>query len=169
MIRADGAPIEIERKFLVRSEGFRGGARAVSIRQGYLARTEEIVVRVRLADELATLTIKGKPTGITTPEFEYAIPREHAISLLALCGEATIEKTRYSVRHLDHVWEVDVFAGANDGLMLAEIELETEAETFSIPDWLGPEVTHDARFKNARLCIEPYRDDWVTHGREERA
>ena len=161
MTRTDGTPTEIERKFLVKSTGWRTDARPVSIRQGYLARSEEAVVRVRLADEQGTLTIKGKPTGIVTPEFEYPIPRDHAVSLLALCVGFTVDKTRYRVSHRGHDWEVDVFAGENAGLVLAEIELRVEEEAFSIPDWLGAEVTHDARFANARLCTEPFREDWV--------
>jgi CYTH domain-containing protein len=155
-----GVPIEIERKFLVTGEGWREGARSVSIRQGYLARSDQVVVRVRVADQRATLTIKGKSSGLTTPEFEYPIPLDHAESLLALCDHAIVEKVRYLVPHRGHEWEVDVFSGENAGLILAEIELDCEDEAFSLPAWVGAEVSHDPRYKNARLCLEPYRADW---------
>jgi adenylate cyclase len=154
-------PVEIERKFLVRGEGWRDGAQPCAIRQGYLARSDEVVVRVRIADREATLTIKGRARGITAPEFEYLIPTDHAESLLTMCEAAIIEKTRYRVDCEGHTWEVDVFSGANTGLVLAEIELETEDEAFARPDWLGFEVTHDPRFKNVRLSLEPFRDDWI--------
>lgn len=160
---SDGAPapIEIERKFLVTGDGWQFGARAISIRQGYLSRSADAVVRVRIADRVATLTIKGRARGLTTPEFEYPIPIDHAEPLLELCEAAIIEKIRHRVDYRGHIWEVDVFSGANAGLVLAEIELQTEDEAFSRPDWLGVEVTHDHRFKNARLCAEPFRTDWL--------
>ncbi|MBW2389281.1 MAG: CYTH domain-containing protein [Deltaproteobacteria bacterium] len=155
------APVEIERKFLVTGDAWQRGARAISIRQGYLARSADCVVRVRIADRAATLTIKGRAHGLTTPEFEYPIPTDHALPLLELCQAAIIEKTRYRVDHEGHSWEVDVFSGANAGLVLAEIELETEDEAFARPAWLGVEVTHDHRFKNSQLCVKPFRDDWL--------
>jgi adenylate cyclase len=155
------APVEIERKFLTRAEGWREGARAISIRQGYLVQSPHTVVRVRIADRDATLTIKGRARGRTTPEFEYPIPTEHAEPLLALCEGRIIEKTRHRVDHEGHLWEVDVFSGANAGLVLAEIELETEDEVFSRPDWLGLEVTHDHRFKNSSLSVEPFQPAWL--------
>ncbi len=161
MTAQDSLPVEIERKFLVRGEGWRPGFRAVTMRQGYLAQSPEAVVRVRLADGEGTLTIKARARGITAPEFEYPIPHSHAQSLLALCEGSIIEKIRHHVDHQGHEWHVDVFSGANTGLVLAEIELETEQEPFALPDWLGIEVTDDLRFKNARLCLEPFRDDWA--------
>jgi adenylate cyclase len=155
------APVEIERKFLVRGDGWREGASATSIRQGYLAHSADVVVRVRIADREATLTIKGRPRGFTTPEFEYPIPNEHAEHLLELCSTKIIEKIRHRVELDGHIWEVDVFSGANAGLVVAEIELESEDEAFTHPDWLGAEVTQDHRFKNARLCVEPFNPSWL--------
>ncbi len=163
-------PVEIERKFLVHDDGWRVGARPLSIRQGYLARsaatndrasnaaTNATTVRVRITDGVATLTIKTRSKGITSPEFEYEIPTDHAEFLLEHCEGGLIEKTRHCVEHEGHAWEVDEFLGDNAGLVVAEIELESEDETFAKPTWLGEEVTHDKRFKNSRLSMLPYRD-----------
>lgn len=175
-------PVEIERKFLVHNDGWRVGARPLSIRQGYLARSaatndrasnakfnakfnatlnatlNATTVRVRITDGVATLTIKTRSKGITSPEFEYEIPTDHAEFLLEHCEGGLIEKTRHCVEHEDHAWEVDEFLGDNAGLVVAEIELGSEDENFAKPSWLGKEVTHDKRFKNSRLSLLPYRD-----------
>lgn len=158
--------LEIERKFLVRSDDWRALARDAgeAIVQGYLSSEARATVRVRVGDRGAFLTIKGRSVGITTPEFEYEIPRDHAQALLELCGEDRIEKTRFRIPIDTHVFEVDVFEGANAGLVLAEVELRSENEPFPSPAWLGPEVSEDARFKNVRLAREPFRPGW---GEEE--
>ncbi len=151
---------EIERKFRVRDETWRGAGAGVEIRQGYLARTDRGVVRVRIAGADAFLTIKGRQVGIERAEFEYPIPRADAIALLELCDGTLIEKTRYQVTHEAHLWEVDVFHGANAGLVLAEVELESEDEHFASPPWLDVEVSHDSRYHNSNLGITPYSDAW---------
>lgn len=161
MTQAKPIPVEVERKFRVVSDGFRDGARTTSIRQGYLARGNANTVRVRIEDTSATLTIKTRSEGITSPEFEYEIPLDHAEFLLGQCEGSVIEKTRHRVAHEHHTWEIDEFFGDNAGLIVAEIELESEDEAFAKPNWLGPEVTYDKRFKNSRLCIEPYNKSWA--------
>lgn len=160
MSNGDQIPVEIERKFRVSGDGWREGARCTSIRQGYLARTSDSTVRVRIEDEDASLTIKTKSLGITSPEFEYEIPLAHADFLLGHCEGSIIEKTRHRVEHGNHTWEVDVFTGDNAGLIVAEIELTSEDEAFERPSWLGEEVTYDYRFKNSRLSLEPYSEAW---------
>lgn len=110
---------------------------------------------MRRAGERACVTIKGKRQGIARPEFEYPIPVADAEELLRLCRKPLIEKTRYSVHHAGQVWAVDVFAGANSGLVLAEIELADPEEPFSRPDWLGREVTYDRRYNNSLLNVPP--------------
>ncbi|MDH3625992.1 MAG: CYTH domain-containing protein [Myxococcales bacterium] len=149
---------EIERKFLVTSDTWRRKAKGTYYRQGFLSTEPARTVRVRIAGERGTLTIKGKTVGATRDEFEYDIPREQAEQLLdTLCLRPLIEKVRYLVREGAHTWEVDVFEGENAGLMVAEIELQREDEVFERPDWLGREVTDDPRYFNANLVENPYR------------
>lgn len=147
--------VEIERKFLVRGEGWRT-ANGTLMAQGYLCRGRERTVRVRIAGDEAFLTIKGPGDGAARLEFEYAIPVEDARELMTLCERPLIEKTRH--RHHDggHTWEVDEFHGDNAGLVIAEIELDTENEPFTRPPWLGQEVTGDPRYYNANLVTRPY-------------
>ncbi len=152
--------LEIERKFLVTGDGWREGATGEVMVQGYLSTSPAATVRVRIGDNGAFLTVKGHATGISTPEFEYEIPRDHARAMLALCPDHQIEKTRYRVAVENHVFEVDVFEGSNRGLVVAEIELDREDEPFPRPSWLGQEVSHDVRFKNSRLARAPFRPDW---------
>ncbi len=156
MANPQSPPVEIERKFLVVDEGWRLGAVGRSIRQGYLSRGDSAVVRVRIYGDDAFLTVKGKQVGITCPEFEYAIPLDEAAAMLELAQGSLIEKTRYRIEFSGHTWEVDEFEGENRGLILAEIELGSEDEPFAKPSWVGREVSRDPRFKNSRLCIEPY-------------
>jgi adenylate cyclase len=162
MARREGARLgrEIERKFLVRSDGWRdGNPPGERLRQGYLVAEPERSVRVRLREDGATLTLKGASRGATRAEFEYPIPGEDARQILdELCLEPLLEKTRYRVEHAGHTWEVDCFHGANEGLVVAEIELEAEEERFERPGWLGEEVTHDARYLNANLFRHPRPD-----------
>jgi adenylate cyclase len=148
--------IEIERKFLVRSEAWRGAVvKSCRLRQGYLAHGESATVRVRTDGHGAWLTIKTPGTGISRPEFEYRIPVDDAEQLLDACGTRVIEKVRHIVPLGHHQWEVDVFGGNNSGLVLAEIELSSERENFERPDWLGAEVSDDRRYDNASLALHP--------------
>lgn len=150
--------LEIERKFLVANEGWKAQADKGSlIKQGYLSTTPERNVRVRLKGEKAFITIKGKTTGISKPEFEYEIPKADAKAMMHLCEKPLIEKTRYLVSGPDgKLWELDVFEGDNQGLIIAEIELNAENEVFEIPDWTGKEVTEDTRYYNASLIRIPF-------------
>ena len=147
---------EIERKFLVAGAGWRAqatGSRA--LRQGYLAQTERLAIRVRILDEAeAYLTFKSALPGTTRAEFEYPIPLDDARELLALAEGLVIEKRRHLVPLGGLTWEVDVFAGAHAGLVLAEIELPAEDTPFARPDWLGREVTGERRYYNASLALE---------------
>ncbi len=137
---------EIERKFLLRSEAWRASAGpGTPYRQGYLSTDKARTVRVRLAGEHGYLTVKGITVGASRDEFEYEIPAADARAMLDTLCERSIEKTRYRIAHEGHTWEVDAFAGANAGLVVAEIELASEDEAFARPAWLGEEVTADPR------------------------
>jgi adenylate cyclase len=147
--------IEIERKFLVRGQGWRQG-QAQRYSQGYLNRAAERTVRVRIAGEQAFLTIKGRSQGASRLEFEYAVPLADAQALLQLCEGPLIEKTRYTLEQDGLRWEVDEFHGENAGLVLAEVELASEDQAITRPDWLGEEVTGDERYYNSRLSEQPF-------------
>ncbi|MEL6345039.1 MAG: CYTH domain-containing protein [Myxococcota bacterium] len=147
---------EIERKFLVSADHWREGATGTHFQQGYLTTDPDRTVRVRIAGEKAKLTIKGRSVGATRAEFEYPIPVEDAQQLLAMCTPPNIEKTRYKIQHEGYTWEVDVFEGVNAGLIVAEVELQSEEEQPPIPDWIGAEVTEDRRYYNANLIAQPY-------------
>lgn len=147
---------EIERKFLLRDTGFLQGLPGERICQGYLSDAVDATVRVRLVGNQGFLTIKGRSHGISRSEFEYPIPATDAEQLLAMCGASRIDKTRYRIPHGRHLWEVDVFSGANEGLVVAEIELASEEEVFARPDWLGEEVSHDSRYFNSQLSRQPF-------------
>ena len=146
---------EIERKFLVRGDAWRA-APGTYICQGYLNRDKQRTVRVRIAGDAAWLTIKGASSGAVRAEFEYPIPLEDARQLLALCEPPLIEKHRHVVPHGGFKWEVDEFLGENLGLVVAEIELDAEDQAFEQPDWVGEEVTHDARYFNSNLAAHPF-------------
>jgi len=146
---------EIERKFLLRDTGFLQGLPGERICQGYLSDAVDATVRVRLVGNQGFLTIKGRSHGISRSEFEYPIPATDA-EQLAMCGASRIDKTRYRIPHGGHLWEVDVFSGANEGLVVAEIELASEEEVFARPDWLGEEVSHDSRYFNSQLSRQPF-------------
>lgn len=152
--------VEIERKFRVRA-GWRPDGAGEEIAQGYLSSVPERTVRVRLRGGRGYLTVKGKNGGADAArraEFEYEIPAADARALLALAEPGVIEKERCLVPVADgHTWEVDVFHGENEGLVVAEIELGAEDETFARPDWLADEVTGDARYYNSSLARTPYR------------
>jgi CYTH domain-containing protein len=152
-------PQEIERKFLVTSEAYKKEAyRKTYIKQGYLSVTPEATVRVRIRDAQATLTIKGKSNeeGTSRYEWEKAIEVAEAVELLQLCSTGLIEKNRYEIRVGKHLFEVDEFLGANEGLVVAEVELKNEADSFEKPAWLGLEVTGDLRYYNALLSQHPF-------------
>lgn len=150
---------EIERKFLLHGEGWKPLGKPVLLRQGYLSSTSERVVRVRIEGDEAMLTIKGRNVGAMRGEWEYPIPIEDATTLLdQLCERPLIEKYRYRIEYHGFIWEVDEFLGENAGLMVAEIELQSEDQQFDKPDWIGDEVTHDTRYFNANLIHHPYRN-----------
>ncbi len=151
--------IEIERKFLLRNADWRKGSTGTNYRQGYLSIDPERTVRVRIAGDQGYLTIKGKTEGMSRAEFEYSIPLAEATQLLAtLCLRPLIEKIRYCVPYADRIWEIDEFAGENEGLILAEVELETSDQQVELPPWAGKEVTTDPRYYNSSLSQNPYRD-----------
>lgn len=150
--------VEIERKFLVRSDAWRQAADAGTVmKQGYFVTAPGTTVRVRIAGKHAFLTIKGMGNGIARSEFEYEIPVGDAEAMLMeFCSGRLVEKIRYIVRHDDNEWEVDDFTGDNIGLVMAELELETEEQRFSCPEWLGEEVSGDPAYGNGSLAIRPY-------------
>jgi adenylate cyclase len=152
--------IEIERKFLVSSDAFKSDAlRKNHIAQGYLNSTPERTVRVRIKDDTGYLTIKGKSneTGLSRFEWEKEIPLSEAQELLRLCEKGVIEKTRFEIQVGSHLFEVDEFYGENEGLIIAEVELQSETEDFEKPIWLGTEVTQDIRYYNSYLSQHPFK------------
>lgn len=152
-----GMGLEIERKFLVTGDGWRTDADAgVAIRQGYLATGRSSSVRVRVMGDRAMLNIKEATAGLTRIEYDYPIPVADAEVMLArLCEEPPLLKVRYRVPFAGRCWEVDVFEGANAGLVLAEVELDAEDERLVCPDWVGEEVSHDLRYYNVCLARAP--------------
>ena len=152
--------IEIERKFLVSSLEFKREAfKHFRIIQGFLNTYPERTVRVRLKDQKGYLTVKGPSSedGLSRFEWEQDISEDDARALLDLCVQSVIDKTRYEVQSGNHVFEVDVFGGRNEGLILAEVELKSEDEEFISPDWLGEEVTGIPKYYNSQLSIEPFK------------
>ncbi len=150
--------LEIERKFLVTDEKYKKSALKSYYRQGYLSLHPERTVRVRICDNKAFLTIKGKTTGFSRSEFEYPIPLSDADILLTLCEKPLIEKYRYTLTYDGMTWAVDEFLGDNEGLVIAEIELNDENQLFTKPDWIGKEVTSDPRYYNSNLIHNPYKN-----------
>lgn len=151
---------EIERKFLVKDNSWRSGlteADSSFIQQAYLSVYPEPTVRVRIRDTHAYLTIKGKNEGISRSEYEYKIPLEDALELIKMAVSSIIIKRRYEIKYQDKLWELDEFFGDNEGLLVAEIELEKENETFECPDWAGEDVSLDPRYKNSYLAGSPYK------------
>ena len=147
---------EIERKFLVKGFTWRE-VKGATIRQGYLNSAKERSVRVRIIeDKEAYLTIKGIAVGASRLEFEYEVPYKDAAELLEICEKPLIEKRRYRVLEGGFIWEVDEFFLENEGLIVAEVELESENQTFHKPDWVGEEVTGDPRYFNSNLIRNPY-------------
>lgn len=151
--------LEIERKFLTTSDAFKSEAFTQNrITQGYLSSIPERTVRVRIKGDKGFLTIKGvsNESGISRFEWEKEIPIDEAQKLLLLCEKGVIDKTRFEVKMGNHVFEVDEFYGENEGLIVAEIELSSETETFEKPLWLGKEVTNDNRYYNSFLSKNPF-------------
>ena len=149
---------EIERKFLVSGEFRQDSPESYRIMQGYICSDQDRTVSVRVRGDKGFLTIKGRSSadGLSRYEWEKEIPASEAVELMALCGSGVIDKTRYLVPFGRHTYEVDVFHGANEGLVLAEIELAEEQETFEKPSWLGEEVTGDPRYYNSMLSLHPF-------------
>ncbi len=151
-------PIEIERKFLVHKEIWQNTTKPIPdvYRQGYLYSDVSKTIRVRIANTKAWITIKGKTTNASRPEFEYEIPKAEAEEMLTLLAESSVEKCRYKIKVGGKLWEVDEFKAANEGLLIAEIELNSETESFTLPEWAGKEVTEDPRYNNAALSKFPF-------------
>ena len=150
-------PQEIERKFLVDTARWSPQGPGVHLVQGYLSSHPERVVRVRIAGDAAKLTIKGKTQGISRVELEYDIPIADAQTMLdGLCERPLIDKHRYTEDLAGRTWEIDIFHGDNDGLVLAEVELASETDEVELPAWATREVSHDARYFNANLLKAPY-------------
>ena len=152
-------PTEIERKFLVTGDGWKDAVVAQTpMRQGYFETGPMSTVRVRIEGERAVLTIKGPTVGISRAEYEYEIPMGEAHEMLdTFCQGRQVEKIRYDVEHGGKTWEVDVFEGENEGLVLAEVELDRPDEEVAIPDWIGEDVSADSRYRNACLAVKPVR------------
>lgn len=149
--------IEIERKYAVMAdEQSFAQYEYKTMKQGYLASGNGATVRIRIAGDNAFITVKGKTEGISRKEFEYGIPVSDAESMLQLCPNAPVEKRRYYVNVGSHLWEVDFFEGANAGLVMAEIELSAEDESFELPSWAGEELTGDTRYFNSHLSKHPF-------------
>jgi len=151
--------IEIERKFLVKNDEYKSGAKGTYYRQGYISIDNRRVVRIRIAGKQAFLTFKSLISERSRSEYEYKIQVHDAFELLdKLCLKPIIEKIRYEINYDGDCWIVDEFLGENAGLIVAEIELEGEDQKFSKPSWLGKEVSADPRYLNANLVINPYRN-----------
>lgn len=153
-------PVEIERKFLVKNDTWWSQVdHSTRIRQGYLAPIDKASVRVRVDGDKANINIKSATLGIRRMEYEYAIPLTEAEEMLKqLCRTPQIDKIRHRVKQGNHTWEIDEFFGDNMGLIVAEIELDSEDEAFEIPEWLGKEVTHDERYYNVNLVKHPFKN-----------
>lgn len=148
---------EIERKFLVLDQTYKQYAKGVYYRQGYLSSNPS--VRVRIIDQEAFLTIKGATTGFSRSEFEYRIPYEDGLEMLQeLSKKPIIEKYRYKMEYAGFIWEIDEFLSENEGLIVAEIELEAEDQEFQKPPFIGEEVTFDKRYRNSSLVSNPYKN-----------
>ncbi len=151
--------VEIEKKFLVKNDGWKKGGTSKIFYQGYLCSGSGQTVRVRIAGDQAYLTIKGKSVGISRLEFEYHIPvAEAKIMLEEICIQPIIHKCRFFTQYGGFLWEIDEFYDDNTGLVLAEIELESEEQPFPRPPWLGEEVSTDRRYYNAALCSHPFKE-----------
>ncbi|NJK48911.1 CYTH domain-containing protein [Candidatus Gracilibacteria bacterium] len=150
--------IEIERKFLVKGDTWRSLGTGQVYRQGYITTVNSTTVRIRIVGDRGYLTIKGKTDGIARSEFEYLIPVEDAQSMLdTLCDRPLIEKIRYKIQFGNLLWEVDEFLGENQGLIMAEVELDDANRTIELPDWIAKEVSSDRKYYNSNLAKYPYQ------------
>jgi len=151
--------IEIEKKFLVNKEKWSQVTKEKRslYRQGYIVSDPEKTIRVRVTDTAAFLTIKGLTVGASRAEFEYSIPVDEAQQLLDGFCDSIVSKIRYFITYDNKLWEVDEFLDDNEGLMVAEIELGSEDEVFSLPEWVGKEVTSEKKYSNSNLAKRPYR------------
>ncbi len=155
--------LEIERKFLVHHDLWNTLSKPNGLvcKQTYIHKDPEKTVRIRTLGTKGFITLKGKQVGISKPEFEYEIPIQDAIEMIDLFGEIVIEKVRYIIPNGNHNWEVDVFSGDNEGLIVAEIELKSDNENFEIPAWIAKEVSDDYRYSNSNLQSHPFKN-WGT-------
>jgi adenylate cyclase len=148
---------EIERKYLVKEDAWRGLAQGSAYRQGYIPTQDKVTVRVRIVGEKGYLTIKGPTIQCSRLEFEYSIPIKDAQEMLeTLCERPFIEKIRYKIESGGLIWEIDEFEGVNKGLILAEVELGDENQEIELPTWIGQEVSHDSRYFNSNLVKHPF-------------
>ncbi|MEO3403198.1 CYTH domain-containing protein [Mucilaginibacter sp. CAU 1740] len=152
--------IEIERKFLIDQDKWQQLEKPLPmhLRQGYIFSDENKTIRVRVADNVGTITIKGSTVGIRRSEFEYTIPADEGFQLLNSFAVSELEKYRYNITYAGKLWEVDVFLGDNQGLVVAEIELDSEEEQFELPQWVTIEVTGDKRYYNSKLSTHPFKN-----------
>lgn len=149
---------EIERKFLVKADLLPPLTHGQSLKQGYICTDPERVVRVRVAEGAAFITVKGKTVGATRLEFEYAIAVDDAEQMLRhLAVGPIIEKVRHRIAHQDHIWDLDIFSGDNEGLIVAEVELSEEGERVALPAWVDREVTGEDRYYNSNLRDYPFK------------
>jgi len=149
--------VEIERKFLVKGTDWKKEGQKQFYQQGYLSSDPDRVVRVRRVDDEGYITIKGKTSGASRSEYEYPIPIQDALEMLQnLCEKPLVEKYRYTITHDDLVWEVDEFLGENRGLVVAEVELDSEDQALTLPAWVDREVTDDNRYYNVNLIKHPF-------------
>lgn len=151
--------LEIERKFLLKNEDWRSEIQeSTTIKQGYLNTHIERTVRVRVKGNKGFLTIKGKTENVSRKEFEYEIPVEEAIAMIALCEQPVIEKTRNIIKQNGFTWEIDEFDGENKGLIVAEVELENEGQIIQLPNWIDEEVSNDPKYYNSSLLARPFKN-----------
>ncbi|WP_337882129.1 CYTH domain-containing protein [Chromobacterium haemolyticum] len=148
--------VEIERRFIVVGDDWRGLAPGVQYRQGYLSVEKERTVRVRVVGDQAWLTLKSNISNVSRHEFEYPVPLADAQTIMGAMCPMVVDKLRHRIEHDGFIWEVDEFFGDNAGLVLAEIELPDESTPFDKPAWIGEEVTEDGRYTNAYLSKTPY-------------
>ncbi|HAA24558.1 MAG TPA: adenylate cyclase [Ruminiclostridium sp.] len=148
---------EIERRFLVKNMSFKEKSTGVLYRQGYLSTDPKTAIRVRTIGNRAFLSIKSVYDGISRLEYEYEIPYEDANEILHLCKKPIIRKYRYTIDYKGYTWEIDEFLDDNEGLVIAEIELQNEEEQFPKPGFIGEEITHDYRYLNVNLVNRPYK------------
>ncbi len=147
---------EIERKFLVDKTKWQAVSKGMLLSQGCLSATENTTVRVRTTADKGFLTIKGKTQRFSRDEYEYIIPLQDAQEMLTMCSDKLVTKYRYTEKHNDMLWEIDVFTDKNEGLIIAEIELTSEEQKFVLPDWVEQEVTGDIRYYNSFLAKTPF-------------